>query len=514
MITFKDSLCFLPMPLVDLPETFNLVELQKGWFPHAFHTRENLTYKGCIPAKQYFQPNAMKPPKRKAFDTWYMTELARNDEYVLWDELNKYYHSDVMVLKAACLKFIQEFKEEAGFNPIEKCATIASACNLFWRRDVIPENTIAIEPLNGWRGANVNQSKAALEWLCYEDFKLGENRLRHVRNGGEQKVIIQGEAMSVDGYDETTKTVYEFHGCFYHGCVRCFPNHRYRKHNCHPDRTISEIFEATCKKTQKLRQAGYTVIEKWDHDFEVDKKTNPTLIEFLKTFNLSDPLNPRDSFFGGRTNGVRLHCVAEEGEQIHYVDINSLYPYVNETKTYPVGHPEILVNPVDQDIGSCFGIAKVKILPPLQMYHPVLPVHISGKLMFPLFGNCVKEQLEKPWLTRTAVCNHTEDEHCTTGTWCTPELHKAVDLGYRILKIHEVWHFPEDQRKEGLFADYVNKWLKNKTEASGWPKNCVTEEAKTEYMDAHYDREGVQLEPQKVAKNGGRKQVAKLMLNR
>ena len=62
-----------------------------------------------------------------------------------------------MVLKAACLTFIQEFKEEAGFNTIEKCATIASACNLFWRRDLIPEDAIAIEPLNGWCGANVNQ---------------------------------------------------------------------------------------------------------------------------------------------------------------------------------------------------------------------------------------------------------------------------------------------------------------------------------------------------------------------
>ena len=97
-----------------------------------------------------------------------------------------------MVLKAACLKFIQEFKDEAGFNPIEKCASIASACNLFWRRDLIPEDMIVIEPLNVWRGANVNQSKAALEWLCYEDFKLGENRRRpqhqkrnlSERNGG------------------------------------------------------------------------------------------------------------------------------------------------------------------------------------------------------------------------------------------------------------------------------------------------------------------------------------------
>ena len=99
--------------------------------------------------------------------------------------------------------------------------------------------------------------------------------------------------------------------------------------------------------------------------------------------------------------------------------------------------------------------------------------------MFPLCTQCVKEELEKQWLTRTAVCTHTAEERCITGTWCTPELQKAVDLGYQILKIHEVWHFSENQRKEGLFADYVNKWLKNKTEASGWPKKCTTEAAKS-----------------------------------
>lgn len=229
-ITFKDSLCLLPIPLASLPETFNLKELHKGFFPHAFHTRENLGYKGPLSAKQYFQPQAMKEKKRKEFDTWYATEVERNELYDLWDELNKYCHSDVMVLKAACFNFIQEFKDEAGFNPMEKCATIASACNLFWRRDLIPDDTIAIEPLNGWRGNQVNQSKVALEWLCFEDWKLGGNRLRHLRNGEEQKVLTPAEAMFVDGYDEATKTVYEFHGCFYHGCVKCFPNNRHRKH--------------------------------------------------------------------------------------------------------------------------------------------------------------------------------------------------------------------------------------------------------------------------------------------
>ena len=100
------------------------------------------------------------------------------------------------------------------------------------------------------------------------------------------------------------------------------------------------------------------------------------------------------------------------------------------------------------------------------------------------------------------------------GTWCTPELHKAVEQGYEILNIYEVWHFPVDQRKEGLFAEYVNKWLKNKTEATGWPKDFVTAEQKTAYVAEYYNREGVQLDPNKIEKNLGPKQVAKLKLNR
>ena len=91
-------------------------------------------------------------------------------------------------------------------------------------------------------------------------------------------------------------------------------------------------------------------------------------------------------------------------------------------------------------------------------------------------------------------------------------MQKTAELGYEIVKIYEVWNFPEDQRKEGLFADYVNKWLKNKTEATGWPKNCVTDEQKDAYITDYYAREGVQLEPNEIGKNFGRKQVAKLML--
>ena len=48
--------------------------------------------------------------------------------------------------------------------------------------------TIAVEPLHGWGGLKTCQSKIALQWLYYEDTKLGGNRIKHARNGGEQMI--------------------------------------------------------------------------------------------------------------------------------------------------------------------------------------------------------------------------------------------------------------------------------------------------------------------------------------
>ena len=126
----------------------------------------------------------------------------------------------------------------------------------------------------------------------------------------------------------------------------------------------------------------------------------------------------------------------------------------------------------------------------------------------------MKDEQEKPWLDRTHICPHTVEERSLRGTWCTPELQKAVEKGYQIRKIHEVWHFSEDNRVTGLFADYVNTWLKIKQEASGWPSDCRTEEEKQRYIQDYYEKEGISLDYDQIKKNPGRKAVAKLMLNR
>ena len=129
-----------------------------------------------------------------------------------------YCESDVKLLKESCLKFKQLFEEKSKFNPFS-CMTIASACNRDLRQNRMKPNTIASEPLHGWRLTS-NHSKVALEWLHWEDSKL--HRIQHARNKGEFR--IPNSNYTVDGYDEATKTVYKFQGCYWHGCRACYPN--------------------------------------------------------------------------------------------------------------------------------------------------------------------------------------------------------------------------------------------------------------------------------------------------
>lgn len=117
-------------------------------------------------------------------------------------------------------------------------------------------------------------------------------------------------------------------------------------------------------------------------------------------------------------------------------------------------------------------------------------------------------------LTRTHYCHHSDADRMLRGTCCTPELVKAVEKGYTIVKIHEVSHFPPEQHRTGLSADYVNTWLKVKQELAGWPCWCQTVDQKQEYILRYQELEGIRMDIASIAKNSGRKATAKLMLNR
>ena len=208
------------------------------------------------------------------------------------------------------------------------------------------------------------------------------------------------------------------------------------------------------------------------------------------------------------------HAVAGKGEEIRYVDVTPLYSWVNKNCPYPIGHPQIITQPVDQSLGSYFGIATVDILSPAGLFHPVLPVRSGQKLTFLLYRTSVQKEQTQPMLSRTHYCPHSDADRTLRGTWCTPELVKAMEKGYTLVKIHEVWHFPSEQRRTGLFADYVNTRLKLKQESAGWSSWCQTVQQKRDYILLYQEREGIRLDIASIAKNSGRKATAKLMLNR
>ena len=221
--------------------------------------------------------------------------------------------------------------------------------------------------------------------------------------------------------------------CLYHGCEECHPDREVQ----HPrtKEPVSVLFVKTQKRLEKLKQLGYKVVVLWEHEFHEQVTSNPTMKEYVQSLDIQGRLKPRESFFGGRTNATRLHYKAEAGEKIKYVDFTSLYPFVNTHKRYPVGHPTVIMGDF-QPVQNYFGIAKVKVLPPRGLYHPVLPYTSGGKLKFPLCRTCADTEQQEP-------CTCTDEQRAIVGTWCTPELTKAQEKGYQINKIYEVYHWPE-----------------------------------------------------------------------
>ena len=517
-LTFKDSLCFLPFSLASFPATFGITELCKGFFPHLFNTFENRNYEGPVPDRSYYDPEGMSKSKKEEFLTWHETRRSEGYVFNLKEDMRKYCQSDVKLLKAGCRKFVAEFKACAQFDPMEKCLTIAAACNRYWRKYHLKPKTVAVQPFNGWKGSQPPQSLQARQWLTFLNHQRRGGRtdvpdaIRHAFNGGELRI----RGMLVDGLCESTHTAYEYNGCYFHGCVSCFPKMRHSITRRRGDRSLQECFEATEVKKQRLEAEGWTVVSMWECTWTKRvREPDAALKTWLTRWNPVTPLEPRDAFFGGRTNAVRLHhrCTAP-GERILYQDVTSLYPWVNKYAVYPTGHPAIITTfEDDRDLADYFGIVKLTILPPRGLYHPVLPLRHGGKLTFPLCRTCVEVQMALPIDQRNCICPHDDRQRQMTGTWCTPEVREAVSRGYTVIKLHEVWHFAERQQKYGLFLEYVNRWLKAKTEASGYPQWADSDEKKERYVRAYHEREGIRLEAAKIVKNPGRKATAKLMLN-
>ena len=580
-IKLMDSLNFLPGALATLPESWDLKERCKGYFPHKANIEKYQKYVGPMLPSHFYGPDQMSTKGRKDFMEWYNQQKDR--EFHFQNELLAYCISDVHILREAILKFRHlmltvtggtSYVDEHGgvkwrgspVDPFAKC-TIAGTCMNVFRTKFLQEE-LRVVTQNEYDNAQqqkrpartttafrkggetrvlvdgqylhdvqtvkekevfvrspimqttssgvINQdrySKMAILWLEGIMWKSRRDGnpifIQHALNGGEYR--IPHTNYKSDGFIKESNSLIEIYGCHFHSCVRCNPD----REKVHPTsgKTMETIYQETLRREKILKDLGYTVLSHWEHDFQDFLDSDPDLREYLNCLDIPERLCPREGFHGGRTNAVRLHYETRPGERIEYVDFCSMYPWVLKTCKFMTYEPEIITRDFDPDINTYFGFVLCKVLPPRGLYHPILPRVSGGKLKFTLCAKCGDEENQE-------TCRCSDEDRALVGVFCTPELHKAVnDLGYRILKIYEIYHFPDtsqyssETKSGGLFTEYVNTFLKLKQESSGWPAWCETDEKKQEYIDQYFEHEGILLESDKIKDNPGLRSLAKLCLN-
>jgi len=81
----------------------------------------------------------------------------------------------------------------------------------------------------------------------------------------------------------------------------------------------------------------------------------------------------------------------------------------------------------------------------------------KDKLIFILCAKCFDKKCNR--------CTYIDEERALIGTWTNDKLSKALENGYLIVKIYEVWYFKKSNK---LFKEYVKTFMKIKLETSPW----------------------------------------------
>ena len=255
---------------------------------------------------------------------------------------------------------------------------------------------------------------------------------KHALNGGEKKLTISNKTYKVDGFCEETNTLYEFYGCFWHECPNCYKPNIINSKN---QKDMGALNDQTIEKRETIENAGYNHVSVYE--FELAK--NKDFRKFAKNFTqeIVEPLNPREAFYGGRTNATKLLYNFKENECGCYVDFCSLYPTVQYYQKYPIGHPTKLFSPEKYD-KLWYGLIKCKVVAPKGLYHPVLPQRIKvdscEKLLFTLCKACAETRNQNK-------CEHSDNERLFIGTWTTDEVSTAIEKSYKVIRTYKVWHF-------------------------------------------------------------------------
>ena len=496
-VRFLDSLLLFQRPLADLPAMFDLNDEEKGFFPYFYNTLENQSAPNRLIStidKETYGYQQMSVKKAKKFDEWYKIQCESNVIFDLKEDMKIYCRQDVNILLSSIMKFRKLFIETTTLDPITRNFTLASVGLEFFKANHLEKQTIGTTPLFPYTKRQ-NQSEKGYAWLDVQDKVWNEKIIREYKIGPHQADGVIDKPFFDKSLNKTwDKVAFEFLGCYHHGCAQCgYPN--------------EELLRKVQRRYEYMIKHNIKPIYIWEHEWEIEVQSskfkdyyNQRLKYYKKLVKNSLFCKPRDALHGGRVNNIVFSREINENEKILYYDIVSLYPYVMSRMYYPIGHPIAYQQNFPQ-IKDVFGLISCKVLPPKQLFFPVLPLTINGKLVFTLCYKCAKEENHN-------TCNCSEEDRCITGVFCSNELQKALEIGYKVKEIYEILDYPK--QRNDIFSPYINSWYKIKAEASGYPKGIVSED---QYISDFERIEGIKLTKENIQSNPGMRSVAKLMLN-
>ncbi len=217
--------------------------------------------------------------------------------------MKDYCRADVELLSKAILKYRTIFKDKFDVDPL----TLASLCMAIFRGCFLPEkSTVSSAP-------NKHVSNVSKEWLVHKKIETTEHPIiviygcykykpkdihkdKIYQHGGESKVYYNSEkhVFTVDGFNKKENKIYEFNGCYFHGCPKC-----------HPD--LTEKYNKTIERNSWLEIAGYNVEMVWGCDWEKLKNTFPDKQKLEEKARQRNIIT-REALMGGRTEAFKTYA--------------------------------------------------------------------------------------------------------------------------------------------------------------------------------------------------------------
>ena len=81
---------------------------------------------------------------------------------------------------------------------------------------------------------------------------------------------------------------------------------------------MQDLRDDTMKKAHYLTNLGYRVVEMWECELDKKLEEDGEMKRYFDQRKIVDPLDPRDAFYGGRTNASKLFHTCEGDEEIRY----------------------------------------------------------------------------------------------------------------------------------------------------------------------------------------------------